>query len=745
MANWSNPLLTSTYTNFLTEVKDRDTDLALQFDGTTSSNIPTGAIRWNSSVNRWQKWNGSSWGELTSTYALTGLSTTGNATIGGTLGSGAFTSSGTVTGTALLPTGSSVPANGIYLPSANTLGIATATTCRVLVNSNGRVGIGTTSPSTGFHIANAPGSATIGNLYISNSGQARYHLYNGGGQAEWIFGQKSISDHDFKLSKSVAGSESDYFTIDTSGNVGIGGNPTAVKLYVNGQITGSSSTYALRASNGGGTDQTTIGLTRVGASTDQKSWELLHGTNNRFSIRTINDTYTDGQEGITFQRGSGYNVDSVQLSTMGSSRLYITSGGNVGIGTTTPSALLHVAGVARIGANDTSDAELQIGMGATGNRNAYIDLVGDTTHSDYGLRLIRFNGGANSDSSLAHRGTGTLYINCQDGGSIGFKTSDIERGRIDGSGKLLFGTTGRNNFFNSTNTAGFQFEGQGGFASFVRTDNDIFGAGAVFAKTRSSGNTIVQVGDTVGILSFQGNDGSEFVECANIQAFIDGVPNANDMPGRLVFTTTPAGSTAPLERARITSTGRLGLGTTAPNAGLDVSVSPASATIGNIRIYPTTAGQARYHLYNGGATAEWIFGQKTSTDHDFKLSKLVGGSESDYLAITTSGVFKFDSGYGSAAPAYGCRAWVNFDGTGVSNTNQTIRASGNVASVYKTSTGNYQVNFATAMPDANYTVSVMSSGGGSGIAVRLINPTTTGFTVYTSDTDGSVVCATVFR
>jgi hypothetical protein len=86
MANWSNPVLTSTYTNFLTEVKDRDTDLALQFDGTTSTNVPTGAIRWNSSVNRWQKWSGAAWGELTTLYALTGLSTTGNASIGGTLG-----------------------------------------------------------------------------------------------------------------------------------------------------------------------------------------------------------------------------------------------------------------------------------------------------------------------------------------------------------------------------------------------------------------------------------------------------------------------------------------------------------------------------------------------------------------------------------------------------------------------------------------------------------------------------------
>jgi hypothetical protein len=86
MANWSNPVLTSTYTDVLNILKDRDVDLALQFDGATVSNLPTNTIRWSSTANRWQKWSGSAWGELTTTYALTGLSTTGNASVGGTLG-----------------------------------------------------------------------------------------------------------------------------------------------------------------------------------------------------------------------------------------------------------------------------------------------------------------------------------------------------------------------------------------------------------------------------------------------------------------------------------------------------------------------------------------------------------------------------------------------------------------------------------------------------------------------------------
>jgi hypothetical protein len=67
----------------------------------------------------------------------------------------------------------------------------------------------------------------------------------------------------------------------------------------------------------------------------------------------------------------------------------------------------------------------------------------------------------------------------------------------------------------------------------------------------------------------------------------------------------------------------------------------------------------------------------------------------------TSGNLSFNSGYGSAAVAYGCRAWVNFNGTGT----VAIRASGNVSSITDNGTGDYTINFTNAMPDANYAVS----------------------------------------
>lgn len=72
--------------------------------------------------------------------------------------------------------------------------------------------------------------------------------------------------------------------------------------------------------------------------------------------------------------------------------------------------------------------------------------------------------------------------------------------------------------------------------------------------------------------------------------------------------------------------------------------------------------------------------------------------------------FQFNSGYGSVATAYGCRAWVNFNGTGT----VAIRASGNVTSITDNGTGDYTVNFTTAMPDANYSATGSMNTNSSG-------------------------------
>jgi hypothetical protein len=101
-----------------------------------------------------------------------------------------------------------------------------------------------------------------------------------------------------------------------------------------------------------------------------------------------------------------------------------------------------------------------------------------------------------------------------------------------------------------------------------------------------------------------------------------------------------------------------------------------------------------------------------------------------------------------SAPIYACRAWVNFNGTGT----VAIRASGNVSSITDNGTGNYTVNFTTAMPDANYAITGMSrnSAGGDG-AVRGTSQTTTACDVIVLNqagnalADSSTVCIAIFR
>lgn len=96
-----------------------------------------------------------------------------------------------------------------------------------------------------------------------------------------------------------------------------------------------------------------------------------------------------------------------------------------------------------------------------------------------------------------------------------------------------------------------------------------------------------------------------------------------------------------------------------------------------------------------------------------------------------------------SAPTYACRAWVNFNGTGT----VAIRGSGNVSSITDNGTGDYTVNFTTAMPDANYAaVGMPQSAYGLGIlslAAGSVRVRTPNFNNTAVDTDP--VCVSVFR
>jgi hypothetical protein len=113
----------------------------------------------------------------------------------------------------------------------------------------------------------------------------------------------------------------------------------------------------------------------------------------------------------------------------------------------------------------------------------------------------------------------------------------------------------------------------------------------------------------------------------------------------------------------------------------------------------------------------------------------------------SSANFKFNSGYGSVATAYGCRAWVNFNGTGT----VAIRASGNVSSITDNGTGLYTVNFTTAMPDVNYSAIASYGGtepsGGQGVRIPKTSAATGSIQLsYANENnDAAVINVAIFR
>ena len=94
---------------------------------------------------------------------------------------------------------------------------------------------------------------------------------------------------------------------------------------------------------------------------------------------------------------------------------------------------------------------------------------------------------------------------------------------------------------------------------------------------------------------------------------------------------------------------------------------------------------------------------------NFSSTGIDDNATSNALTLDSSANLQFNSGYGSVATAYGCRAWVNFNGIGT----VAIRASGNVSSITDNGTGDYTVNFATAMPDNDYAAIVHGVGRGA--------------------------------
>jgi hypothetical protein len=386
-------------------------------------------------------------------------------------------------------------------------------------------------------------------------------------------------------------------------------------------------------------------------------------------------------------------ADTIAFSEGGVEAARFDSAGNLGVGTTTPAAAYRMS----LTGNGTSVAG---GLQLTSNGNiAYVGQVGPTV----------------ADCEYWNAANGYVRIG----------TNNTERMRITSAGDVGIGTSSPN--------------------------------------TTAANRTVLEVnGATSALLNISGGGARRGTFYADSTDCVFG--SITSIPLEFL--------TGGVERMRIDSSGQVGIGTSSPTALLHVngtaranSMSLNGVSIGDYGLYNAMVARVSngagigINSANSTDNAYIYFGYGTSSPNQqgAAIGRIGGDQLSFFTAatergrFTSDGLFQFNSGYGSVATAYGCRAWVNFNGTGT----VAIRASGNVSSITDNGTGQYTINFATAMPDANYSYVATPRTGSTSFDATLQGRYTTAETTTALAIDSlsgagayvdvAVVCVSVFR
>ena len=273
--------------------------------------------------------------------------------------------------------------------------------------------------------------------------------------------------------------------------------------------------------SGGGNNNVALG-SGAGGDITTGSNNIVIGYNAEPTSGTVNNEITLGNGSINKLRIPGLNLthDSTGL----------------GIGTDNPRRHLHING---------------------GNESTKIQITNDTTGS-----------GTDGDGfQLSIATNGTAGIEQRENLDLFFATNNTERMRLDSSGRLLVGSTSAREHLNDgSDSAQIYLEGttqNSTTLAVIRNSNNDGPAHLVLGKSRgtnANSATVVQSGDTIGHINFEGADGTHLIRAGQISCVVDATPGANDMPGRLSFSVTSDGSNSLVERMRINRKGFLKVG-----------------------------------------------------------------------------------------------------------------------------------------------------------------------------------------
>ena len=439
----------------------------------------------------------------------------------------------------------------------------------------------------------------------------------------------------------------------------------------------ASSTSALTTGSALTFDGTNLG---IGTSSPANTLEIYNASNTQIRVRNgasslqSYDFGRNGSTGLLTFYGNQTGFTGYVFSGIDGERMRIDSSGNLLVGTT-------------IAANPNTQKMVIKYQSTVGTVNSHLALVGDSATNGQGPQIL-----------FSESGDGQNYA----GGTIGFV-----RTGSNSIGDLVFGTRGSAGDSTTVATERMRIDSSGNVGIGTSSPDTSAKLHVLYSGSSIISDPISQAG----IVLERGNGavGFNLITPNTSAGYLNFGDPEDSNAGRIWYDHSSNfmgfGTNNSAERMRIDSSGNVGIGTSLPSYKLTVSGYSNSNSANKLAI----GGTADYQALLSMDSSNEVFTVENTTDYaNGGINFKVNGADRGFFDI--SGNFKFNSGYGSVATAYGCRAWVNFNGTGT----VAIRASGNVSSITDIGTGTYTVNFTTAMPDANYSGQI-TSGFASGV------------------------------